>query len=413
MPAQVRVPPELAGQPQGGFAAAGLARELQRRPQVRPLRVQPVQFLFQPLRAPFYQRPGLLGELGEVPQVGPPRRFLLGGPGQPLLRVVADGGQQVVARAAVRLLRAQQRLFGQPGQQVEDVPAGDAAARRDPFGGGQGEAAGKDREPPEHRALVRGEQVVAPVEGRAQRLMAARRRAGPAGQYREDVVQALRQLCGRQDPYPRGGQLDRQRQAVQATADLQDRGGVVVGDAERRPDQLGPLFEEADRVRAAQRGRGRRDDGATGRQRQRRDRPAAFSLDAERLAAGGEDRQRRAGDQQPLGEAGHRGGQVLAVVQHDQRPPAGHVRGDRLGGVLSRRVRRAELAGHRLADDRGIGGRREFHPADPAGEGVTRDGGGGQRQPRLAGPAGAGQGEQPGGGQFLPHIAQFAGPAHQ
>ncbi len=79
------------------------------------------------------------------------------------------------------------------------------SARRDLLGRGERETAAEGGEPPEDRALVRGEQVIAPVEGRAQRLMAARRVAGPARQHREDVVETLGQLRGRQNPYPRGG----------------------------------------------------------------------------------------------------------------------------------------------------------------------------------------------------------------
>jgi hypothetical protein len=85
--------------------------------------------------------------------------------------------------------------------------------------------------------------------------MAGGSRAGAADQHGEDVVQALGELRGRQDTHPGRGQLDRQREPVQPPADVQHRGGVVVGEPERGQDQLGALLEQPDRVELGQRGR--------------------------------------------------------------------------------------------------------------------------------------------------------------
>ena len=347
-----------------------------------------------------------------------PQRFLLGCLREALPRVIPDGGEQAVARAAGRLLDAQQRLVGQPRQQVQNVPGRNVTPGCHPFGRPERESAGEAGQPAEDRALGLGEQVVAPVEGRAQGLMAARRAAGSPGKDGEDVVEPLRQLGGRQNPHPRRRQLYRQRQPVQAAADLQDGGGVVVADPERGPHELRPLFEEPHRVRGGQRGSGRGPGGGLVRgqrrwQGQRRDRPAAFPLDAERLAAGREDGQRGAGRQQLFGEAGHRGRQVLAVVQHDQHGPAAHVTGYRLGGIQPRHVRHAELARYRLADDAGISGGSEFRPADAAREQAMRRVRRGQRQAGLAGAARAGQRQQPAALQQLQHVPQLAFAANQ
>ena len=283
--------------------------------------------------------------------------------------------------------------------------------RHDLLGGGQRETAREHGQAAEDRPLVLGEQVMAPVEGRAQGLVAERRRAGPADQDREHVVQPLRQLAGGQDPHPRGGQLDRERQAVDAAAHLQDRGGVVVREPERRQHQLRPLLEEPDRVVRGQRGRGRCRPVLG--QRERRDRPAPLPVHAEHLAAGGEDGQGRAGAEQPLGEVGRGGRQVLAVVQDEQQRCVAHMLGDCLRGVPPRAVGHAEAGGHRLADDGRIIDRGQLNPARAGREGRPGRAGRGQGQPGLPGPARARQREQPAARQAVQHILELTLPADQ
>ena len=227
--------------------------------------------------------------------------------------------------------------------------------------------------------------------------MAAWGAAGSAGEHREQVVEALGELGRGQYPHPRGGQLDRQRQAVQTTADLPDGVRVAFADLERWPHQLGSLLEEPHRVRPGQ----------------RRDRPAALALHAQRLAAGGEDGQGRAAGQEPFGEVCHRGGQVLAVVQHDQHGPAADVTGDRLGGILTGSVGHAELAGHRSGHDVRLGDGGEFHPTDAPWEAVVRRVRRGQRQPGFARAAWSGKRQQPVAAEYPQDIAQFAVAADQ
>jgi hypothetical protein len=72
--------------------------------------------------------------------------------------------------------------------------------------------------------------------------------------------------------------------------------------------------------------RGRRPAAADGRpgtanQGQRRNRHDLLSGHCQPLAAGCQHFHARAGAQQPLGERGHGREQVLAVVEHQQRPP--------------------------------------------------------------------------------------------
>ena len=68
-----------------------------------------------------------------------------------------------------------------------------------------------------------GEQVVAPGDRVAHRLLPGGQVARAAGQQRQPPLQPGEQRRRREDLDARGGQLDGQRQAVQAAADLGDR----------------------------------------------------------------------------------------------------------------------------------------------------------------------------------------------
>ena len=82
---------------------------------------------------------------------------------------------------------------------------------------------GERREACEALLLSFAEQVVAPVDGRAQRLLACGRVAGAGAERIERVVQAFGDLARRQQSAARRRQLDGQRQAVEAPAYLRDR----------------------------------------------------------------------------------------------------------------------------------------------------------------------------------------------
>ena len=94
---------------------------------------------------------------------------------------------------------------------------------------------------------------VAPVDRRAQRLVAGGRVASGGAGRAECDVQALGDLGGRQQPAAGRGELDRQRQPVDAPADLRDRGGVAVAEIERGIVRARALGEQRDGVAAGQR----------------------------------------------------------------------------------------------------------------------------------------------------------------
>ena len=93
-------------------------------------------------------------------------------------------------------------------------------------GARQIESAGEHRTPCQQRLLGVVEQVVGPLHGVAQRLMALQT-APRSDQQPEPVVEPVAHLGDRHRQHARCGQLDRQRDAVEAPADLDDSVRVI------------------------------------------------------------------------------------------------------------------------------------------------------------------------------------------
>ena len=121
--------------------------------------------------------------------------------------------------------------------------------------------------------------VVAPLDGRAQRLLARQRGPAAAGEQAEAVVELGQDLLDPQHAGARRRQLERQRDAVEPPADLGDGRRVGVGERELGRDLAGALDEEPHRLEALERGRAaaaprlgqrqRRAPGAPSRRRRR------------------------------------------------------------------------------------------------------------------------------------------------
>ena len=293
-------------------------------------------------------------------------------------RVLAHGLEQPVARHAVARLHDDERLVHQRRDAVEDVLGLERRAGADGFGGLQREAAVERGQAAQQHLLARAEQRVAPLHRRSQRAVARQRRAAPRGEQAEGVVEAVRDLLGRQHAHARRGELDRERDAVEPPADLGHGRRVARRQRERRRRGLRPLDEQLHRLGA----------------RHRRHEPRRLAAHAERLAARRQHREPRAGAQQLLGELRALLHQVLAVVEDEQHPVAadlGHEQLERRrAGALGEVQHGRDVRGERVA----VGERREVHPGD-AGE----VGGRAQRrlagESRLAAAAGAGEGQQP------------------
>lgn len=76
-----------------------------------------------------------------------------------------------------------------------------------------------------------------------------RRVPGTSCEKRQNRVEALEQPLGSEELRPRGGELDREREAVQATADRLDRGV----ERDLPPDRSRPLREQCGRLIRRQR----------------------------------------------------------------------------------------------------------------------------------------------------------------
>ena len=96
------------------------------------------------------------------------------------------------------------------------------------------EASPEDRELPEELLLLRLEQLVAPLDRRAQRSLPGRRVARARREQRQPPVEAREQLVGIQQRDPCRCELDRERKPVEPPADLTD-GSRVVGIPGRPP----------------------------------------------------------------------------------------------------------------------------------------------------------------------------------
>jgi len=358
--------PQRGGQAQGGLGIAA-QREGQSRAQIVVLGLQRAQRAASAGR----ERVVLLGQ-GQAPvEVAHGHGVVLGGVVQALGCVLADGVEQAKAPAG----DADERLVDQAREEVDDLAARDGSARTHVLRRLEREAAGEDRQAPEEHALLAGEQVVAPLDGGAQRLLARARRAAAGGEDVEAVAQPRRDLVQRQRCHARRGKLDGQRHAVQAPADLLDRLLVLLARAEVRVGG-GALDEQP--ARLGQRGHA----------------PGHLALAVQRLAARGQDAHARSGTQEVLGQARARVDHVLAVVEHDDRLAPREVRGERLLRRALGRDRGADGQGRGLGHEPTVREARELDEPDAVGNGLDArqrlDG-----QARLAAAARADQREHP------------------
>ena len=118
--------------------------------------------------------------------------LLVAGGREALGGVGADRLEHHQSRRPVGVLAAHEQALGD--QAVERVKTGGG----DRFGGLHRRAAGEHREPGEAGLLGVAEQVVAPVDGRAQCLLARRCIAGAGAERSERLVEALGDLPNRQ-----------------------------------------------------------------------------------------------------------------------------------------------------------------------------------------------------------------------
>ena len=220
VPAEPPVEAGASREPHRRLRLAGGERAAHRRTDVVVLgleRGEPVQLL-----GAAQVRLRGLGEFGEVGQVRVPRQVRFARFREPVRGVLLDRADHPVARCAVAL-GEQQRFLGQRGEQVEHLLRLDRIAGADPLGRFQARPAGEHREPAQDHPFGVGEQLPAPVDDRAQRLVPRQRGAAAAGQQAEPVVEPVGELIEGHGAQPGRGQFDRQRHPVQRPADAHHR----------------------------------------------------------------------------------------------------------------------------------------------------------------------------------------------
>src|SRR5579871_2133200 len=95
------------------------------------------------------------------------------------------------------------------------------------------------------------QQPVAPGDRRAQRLLVGGQVAGAAAERRQRPLKPRRQPLWREHAQPRRGKLERERQPVQAAADLYYGWSVLLGERKGRPCGLRLPKEQGDGSRCS------------------------------------------------------------------------------------------------------------------------------------------------------------------
>ena len=258
--------------------------------------------------------------------------------------------------------------------------------------GHQAEPAGEDRQPPEEGLLGGGQQVVAPGDPGAHGPQPFRDVLRAVGEQGEAAAEPGQQRLRRQHGHPGGRQLDRQRQAVQAPADLHHRGRVLVGQHDGRAHRRGSLDEEPDGLVLDQRRCRHRPGGI--RERQRRDGQDVLTGDPQQRAARDQQRDARAADHQ-IDQNRPGGEDVLEVVEDQEQAPRAEGAHQRVGGGPPGGLHDAERLGDPGRDPLVVANRRELDEGDlvEAGIEVLRDRNG---EPGLPDAAGSGERDEPG-----------------
>ena len=313
--------------------------------------------------------------------------------GEPLLAVLGErlqlGEPHAVARSAPR---STSDLSTRAWRWSARSAAAIVVVGADRLGRRQVATAGEHRQPLEDALLVVEEQLVAPVDHRAQRLLARQRGARPAGEQAEPIVQAD-EIC------------------VSGNARVRAAASSMASGSPSRRAQMSAITawwssESSSGAPAACARATKRLHGVVGRER--RHRPDGLAADSQSLAARGEEPQRRAAAQQVLGDLGGRRDHVLAVVEHDQHLPVT----DQLGEparVRKRRARPRSRRGRRPGSPTGASSTRQPPNSRSVGLGARHL----QREPRLADPARPDERDEPMLGEQLHEVAQLGVAADQ
>ena len=323
---------------------------------------------------------------------------------QALARELVDRFQHAVALAAVR--SDHQRLARQLGEQVGDAIPVEVLAGTDRRGGLRRASSCEHRQSREKRSLVDGQQLVAPVDQRVERLLPRQCGAASAGEQAKAVVQAREHPLERHGPDAGRGELDRERDAIEAGAESACDRMRRIGEREVGLFEPRTVDEERDRI-------GKRRIGIHVIRGERCQRKHLFAGRVEVLAAGREDGDARRMRQHRSGEARARVDQVLAVVEDDEKAPVRDLRAHRLHQARLVVHAQSECLGDRPGHQPCVGQRGQIDEPGAVGVVVEDVGGDLQRQARLPNASRTGDRHQAMPLQQALHFRDFVRPAEE
>ena len=307
---------------------------------------------------------------------------------QAVVGIVADRREHPETRLASGLLLPPEQAVVEERSERVEVGAADLAERLQRTG------ACENRQPLEQRLLRSGQQVVAPLDRRPQRLMANGQVAVSCGQELERTGDPRQDLRRREEVAPGRRELDRERDSVEQAADLGDGRRVRFGQLESRVDRSGTGHEHRHGVVLLELVE---PEAGAGRL-ERRHGVDIFARKPQRSPA------RRHGAEpgrpgQQLRDRGRRLENVLEVVENEQEVARSESCEQRSAGFVVF-VRDTDGRSERRPDEGRFGKARELHE-DGALRGSRSEGfGDGDRESCLADAAGADEGDEPGSARF-------------
>ena len=281
---------------------------------------------------------------------------------QPLRRELPDRLEHPVAVGSHGIGAPTEEALVEEGRQGVELGVADLLR------GLQRTAAAEHREAREQLLLGSVEEVVAPLDRRAQRRVPLVCVASPLEQV-ETLTDPLEELSGREQLCPRGGKLERERQAVEPANEFVHRRSVLdVG-----TNGVRAFEEERDGVVL----------------HHRREVVLQLAGDPQRFATGDDEPQRRSGRSEVGQRARGVREELLEVVEHDMGLLFAHARRDRRGVV----ARRAEIPRDRREQESRVPDRRQRDEHGAAVGVLCEQACELEREPRLSRPAGADDGE--------------------
>jgi hypothetical protein len=186
---------------------------------------------------------GPFSQFGDVRGMTTGERDVVTALPQALASVGAHRLQHPIAGAGTAGRRDHHRLVDEPGEQGEHLDVGCFRLGAHPVDGVEFGAAREHRHSRKQALFWSGQQPVGPVDGRGEALV-PRLRGARAAHQELAVVEPLPELGGTHHPHPGRSELDRERQPVEAQADLRDGAADLPVRVEVRPGAAGPVDEQ-------------------------------------------------------------------------------------------------------------------------------------------------------------------------